>query len=128
MYTFLADLLVIVHFTFVVFVVAGGLLVLRWPILAWLHIPAAVWGALIEFQHWICPLTPLENHLRILAGERSYTGDFIEHYVLAVMYPKGLTTEIQILLGCIVVIVNLLIYAVVWRQLVRSTDQRPNRK
>jgi hypothetical protein len=115
-YTFLADLLVLVHFAFIVFVIAGGLLVLRWPVLAWIHVPAAVWGALIEFQRWICPLTPLENQLRELAGERSYSGDFIEHYLLAIMYPEGLTADLQMILGSIVVLVNLLIYAAVWRR------------
>lgn len=119
MYTLFADLLVLLHFLFIVFVVAGGLLVLRWPSVAYCHIPAAIWGALVEFQGWVCPLTPLEIQLRNLAGERSYSGDFIEHYVLAAMYPEGLTAETQIILGCIVVLLNLLIYAAVWRQRVR---------
>jgi len=121
MYTFFADLLVLLHFLFIVFVVAGGLLVLRWRGIAYCHIPAAVWGVLVEFQGWVCPLTPLEIHLRNLAGERSYSGDFIEHYVLAAMYPKGLTAETQLILGFIVVLLNLLIYAAVWHQRVHRS-------
>lgn len=116
MYTFLADLLVLLHFTFIVFVVAGGLLVLKWPVLAWFHLPAAAWGAVVEFQGWICPLTPLEIRLRDIAGERSYSGDFIDNYVLALMYPGGLTAEIQILLGCLVILLNMLIYTLIWRR------------
>jgi hypothetical protein len=119
-YTFLADLLVLVHFAFIVFVIAGGLLVLKWPVLAWVHIPAAVWGALIEFRRWICPLTPLENQLRELAGERSYSGDFIEHYLLEIMYPEGLTADVQMILGSIVVLLNLLIYTAVWSRRTRG--------
>ena len=84
----LADLLVLFHATFVLFVVAGGLLVLKWPRLAWLHIPCALWGVLIEFGGWICPLTPLENTLRQRAGEAGYSGGFVEHYVLHVLYPS----------------------------------------
>jgi len=116
MYTVLADLLVLLHFTFIVFVVAGGLLVLKWPVLAWFHLPAAAWGAVVEFQGWICPLTPLEIRLRDIAGERSYSGDFIDNYVLALMYPGGLTAEIQVLLGCLVILLNMLIYTLIWRR------------
>lgn len=116
MYTVLADLLVLLHFTFIVFVVAGGLLVYKWPVLAWFHLPAAAWGAVVEFQGWICPLTPLEIRLRDIAGERSYSGDFIDNYVLALMYPGGLTAEIQILLGCLVILLNMLIYTLIWQR------------
>lgn len=123
LYTFLADALVLLHLTFIVFVVAGGLLLLKWPGLVWIHLPAAVWGAVVEFQGWICPLTPLEVHLRQLAGERGYPGGFIDNYVLALMYPEGLTGEIQVILGAMVVLVNLLIYAALWcrrRRVVRA--------
>lgn len=114
MYSLLADAVFVIHFLFVIFVVAGGLLVLWHPRLAWLHVPAAVWGALIEFAGWICPLTPLENHLRLVSGGESYGGDFIVHYIAPVIYPAGLTTSVQYILGGGVIIVNLTIYAVVF--------------
>jgi hypothetical protein len=110
LFRFAADLIVIVHLAFVVFVVAGGLLALRWHRAAYIHIPAALWGAWIEFTGWICPLTPLENHLRRLAGEAGYTGGFIQHYIVGVVYPAGLTTAIQVTLGTIVVAVNGVVY------------------
>ena len=110
MYRVLADLVVGLHLLFVVFVVAGGLLVLRWPKVAFLHIPAAVWGAAIEFAGWICPLTPLENSLRRQAGESGYSTGFIEHYLLPILYPSALTRDFQLLLGVLVVGVNLAVY------------------
>jgi hypothetical protein len=106
----LADLVVLIHAAFVVFVVLGGLVVLRWPRLAWLHIPAALWGALIEFGGWICPLTPLENALRHRAGEAGYSGGFIEHYVVHVLYPSGLTPGVRYLLGGVVLAINAFAY------------------
>jgi hypothetical protein len=110
-YRILADLVVGVHALFVVFVVAGGLLVLRWPWVAAVHLPAAVWGALIELRGWICPLTPLENSLRASAGQSGYAGGFIEHYLLPVLYPAGLTGGIQLVLGALVIAVNAVVYA-----------------
>jgi len=107
-----ADLIVLVHLAFVIFVVAGGLLALRWPKMAYLHIPAAVWGAWIEFANWICPLTPLENHLRRLAGEAGYAGGFIEHYITRILYPAGLTAGMRVFLGIAVVAANLMVYRV----------------
>ena len=115
-YRLLADFLVLIHLGFVLFVVLGGLLVLRRPRLAWLHLPAAAWGAFIEAVGWICPLTPLENALRQHAGEAGYAGGFIEHYIIAVLYPPGLTRNIQFVLTGIVVIVNLAVYAVLLRR------------
>jgi len=111
-YGLLADLLVLVHLGFVLFVVLGGLPVLRWPWLAWLHLPAAAWGAWIELSGWICPLTPLENDLRHLAGEAGYHGGFIEHYLLRLLYPEGLTRQDQLVLAGIVTVINLAAYAV----------------
>lgn len=115
-YGVLADLLVLVHLAFVVFVVAGGLAVLRWPVVAWAHLPAAAWGALIEFTGWVCPLTPLENRFRAMAGEAGYPGGFVEHYLVPLLYPGALTREIQIGLGVAVVVVNVVIYALVVRR------------
>lgn len=116
LYRYLADLLVLIHFAFVLFVVLGGLLALRWPRAAWFHLPAALWGAGIEFAAGICPLTPLENHLRRLGGEAGYTGGFVEHYVLPVLYPAGLTHDVQLVLGTFVVVFNVVVYALVWRR------------
>ncbi len=107
----MADLIVALHFAFVIFVVLGGLLVLRWPPLIWLHVPAVAWGVLIEFAGWICPLTPLENRLRAQQGETGYEGDFIARYILPVLYPEGLTRRDQWLLGGVALAVNLAIYA-----------------
>ena len=122
----LADLVVGVHALFVAFVVVGGLLVLRWPWVAALHVPAAVWGALIEFQGWICPLTPLENALRAAAGQAGYRGGFIEHYLLPVLYPAGLTRSVQLVLGALVIVVNVVVYAVVvWRLARRRRSLSP---
>ncbi len=109
----LADLLVVVHLLFVAFVGLGGLLVLRWPRVAWLHLPAALWGVGIELTGRICPLTPLERELRRRAGESAYQGDFVSHYLLPVLYPRGLTRAAQVWLAVLVVGVNLAIYAVV---------------
>ncbi len=104
------DIVIAAHAAFVVFVVAGGLLVLRWRRLLWLHVPAAVWGIAIEFTGWICPLTPLENSLRERGGMASYRGDFIQHDVLALLYPVHLTRSGQLLLGCAALAVNTLVY------------------
>jgi hypothetical protein len=109
----IADLIVLFHFAFVVFVVLGGLLALRWPRVVWLHVPAVIWGALVEFTGWICPLTPLENRLRAAAGESGYEGDFIAHYILPALYPNGLTRNDQLMLGGIALAINVAIYAVV---------------
>ena len=112
----LADLLVLIHLAFILFVVLGGLLVLRWPRIAFIHLPAALWGALIEFGNWICPLTPLEQKLRQSAGEGVYSGSFVEQYVLPLIYPSGLTREVQIGLGLLVLLLNFLIYAcLLWK-------------
>jgi uncharacterized protein DUF2784 len=112
----LAGVVVGFHLAFVLFVVLGGLLVLRWPRLAWLHLPAAVWGALIEFAGWVCPLTPLENQLRRAGGTAEYAGGFVEHYLLPVLYPAGLTRDIQYVLGAAVVGVNAAVYWWVFRR------------
>ena len=111
-----ADLVALIHIGFVVFVVGGGLLALRWPRVMWIHLPAAVWGAAIEFSGYVCPLTPLENWLRRRAGSEGYSGGFIEHYVLPVLYPEGLTRTVQIAMGVAVVVLNLGIYFWVLRR------------
>lgn len=120
LYRVAADLLVLMHLAFVIFVVAGGLTAFKWPWMMLLHMPAAGWGAIIEYKGWICPLTPWENSLRKLAGEEGYTEGFIEHYILQVVYPPGLTRDMQTTLGTIVVVVNLLIYAVLFYRLIKN--------
>jgi hypothetical protein len=115
-YRWLADGVVIVHLAFVVFVMVGAFLALRWRWLVWFHLPAAIWGVLIEYAGWICPLTPLENALRALAGEAGYSGDFIQHYLLRALYPQGLTPKVQWVLGTLALGVNLVGYALLIRQ------------
>jgi hypothetical protein len=100
----------------VLFVLFGGLLVLRWRRVMWLHLPAAVWGAVIEIAAWTCPLTPLEKWLRREGNLGGYDGGFVEHYILPVLYPQSLTRSIQLILGFIVVLLNLFVY---WRVLRR---------
>ena len=116
MYAALADVTLLVHFAFVLFVALGGLLVLRWPRVAWAHVPSAVWGVAIEFTGGICPLTPLENELRVRAGESPYHGDFVARYVMPVLYPDGLTRDAQIALGTVALAGNAVLYALVVRR------------
>jgi hypothetical protein len=115
-YRLSADLVLLVHLGFVLFVVLGGLLVLRWRWLMWLHLPAVIWGAAIEFGGWTCPLTPLEVTLRRLGGEAGYEGDFIDHYATALLYPGWLTPAAQIWLGVAALLPNVLIYGYLLRR------------
>jgi hypothetical protein len=110
-----ADTLIALHFAFVVFVVVGGFLAWRWRRLIWVHAPVVLWGALIEFVGWTCPLTPLENHFRRLAGESPYQGSFIEHYILSVLYPVDYTLALRVTLGVLVVALNAVAYGVYLR-------------
>ncbi|MNZ79669.1 hypothetical protein D3C78_982790 [compost metagenome] len=110
LYRLAADAVLVLHLGFILFVVFGALLLLRWPRLAWLHLPAVAWGAYIEFSHGICPLTPLENRLRRLAGDEGYSGGFIEHYLVPLIYPGNLTDSMQLLFGLIVVLLNGALY------------------
>ena len=118
-YRLLADAVLVTHAAFVAFVMLGGLLAWRRPWLAWVHLPVVAWGAGIELTGGICPLTPLENRLRSLAGEQGYPGGFIEHYLLALLYPDGLTRNVQLALGLLVLAVNVAVYRVAWRRLRR---------
>jgi len=111
-----ADATLLLHLTFILFAACGGLAVLRWPRVAWLHLPAAAWAALIEFGGWICPLTPLEVALRREAGQAGYEGGFVAHYVGALVYPAGLTRADQIALGVAVLLLNAAVYALVLRK------------
>lgn len=115
-YRVLADVVLAAHLAFIAFVVAGGLLALRWRLAPLLHLPAALWGAFVELSGRACPLTPLEISLRRAAGEAGYSGGFVEHYLLAAIYPAGLTPRVQLVLGGLVIGVNLLVYLLVWRR------------
>lgn len=123
MYPLLADLVLIVHLAFVVFVLCGGLLVLRWRWIAWLHVPAIAWGAFVEFRGWICPLTPLENWLRAQGGDISYRSDFVAQYLLPVLYPGDLTRDLQLLLGTVVIVLNAAVYWWLWQMQARGASR-----
>ena len=109
-YHLAANLVLITHLAFVLFVVFGAVLTLRWPAVLWFHIAAVLWGVSIELTGAICPLTPLEVHLRQLGGEAGYQGDFIDHYIVAILYPSGLTRKLQIGLGFVALVINALVY------------------
>ncbi|MBK5417490.1 DUF2784 domain-containing protein [Pseudomonas sp. TH31] len=110
LYRIAADGLVLFHLLFILFVLFGGLLVLKWRHLIWWHLPAAAWGVIVEVFHLTCPLTYWENLMREAAGQTVYGGGFVEHYVLPVIYPAGLTPTIQLVLGSVVLAVNLVVY------------------
>ncbi|PLY06149.1 MAG: DUF2784 domain-containing protein [Desulfuromonas sp.] len=112
----LADILALLHLVFVLYVMLGGLSVLRWPRSAWVHLPAVVWGVLVEAAGWTCPLTPLENLARAAAGKAGYAEGFIDHYLRILLYPAGLSRELQLVLGGVVLLSNSLIYRLVWRR------------
>lgn len=119
-FRYLADSLVVFHLAFVAFVLLGALLVAwkRWVV--WLHLPAIVWGALVEINAWMCPLTPWEQHLRRAAGQSGYEGGFVEHYLLPILYPPGLEPRIQLALGMVVIVLNAGLYGwLLWRHRIR---------
>ncbi len=119
-----ADLILLVHFSFILFVVLGGFLVFKWGNVGYFHIPCALWSVLITFGGWICPLTPLENHFRRLAGEAGYAGGFVDHYVTPLIYPSGLTHGVQGFTGALLLVLNLCIY---WRAWVNRKRRRKDR-
>ena len=112
----LADAVVALHFAFILFVGFGGLFALRWPIAAIVHVPAAIWGAAISFGGWPCPLTSMEQSLRAQAGEPAYDTSFIAHYLLPIIYPSGLTREVQFIVGAFVIVINAAVYFFVARR------------
>ena len=119
-YRVLADLILVTHFAFAIFTVLGGLLVLRWRSLWWVHLASVFWGVLIQWANWTCPLTPLERYLREMGGEGGYRGGFIEHYVSMILYPENLTIELRYVLGIVLIAVNLMVYGYMflrkWRE------------
>ena len=116
LYRFAADLMLVLHFGFIAFVVVGAVAIMRWPKLAWLHVPAAAWGAWIEISGGICPLTTLENRFRLSAGGEGYATSFVEYYLLPVIYPGGLTRTVQLVLAAAVIIINVSLYTYVLRR------------
>jgi hypothetical protein len=114
--SYLVDLVLIAHASFALFTITGGFLALRWHGLVWPHLPCVFWGSAIEFGGWVCPLTPLENRLRAAAGQATYSGDFLAHYLGSVLYPIGLTRATQISLGTLLVAGNAIAYSLLWRQ------------
>lgn len=116
LFRFGADAVLVIHLAFVLFVIFGGVLALRWRRLAWVHVPVAVYGATIEFVGFVCPLTPLENSLRHAGGEAGYAGGFIDHYITATLYPSGLTRAIQLSLGVTVLLLNAVVYTLRFRR------------
>ncbi|HEY5603466.1 MAG TPA: DUF2784 domain-containing protein [Gammaproteobacteria bacterium] len=112
-----ADLVLVIHLLFILFAIFGGLLALRRRWVIWLHLPAVCWAAMISFAGWICPLTPLENTLRRMAGEEGYSGGFINQYIAPVIYPAGYTRELAVAAGVTVLLINLAVYGyVIYRQ------------
>ena len=116
LYKILADAIVLAHVGFIVFAVFGGLLVLKWKRLAWLHIPAVIWAVVVEVSNWYCPLTPWEIRLRQLSGASGYETGFVEHYILPILYPAALTKKIELVLGLSVLLINIAVYSWVWRR------------
>ncbi|MGF1759360.1 DUF2784 domain-containing protein [Photobacterium sagamiensis] len=116
-YRILADLVVIVHLLFIIFALLGGLLAIVRSYLVFVHLPAVIWVFVISFKGWICPLTPLENQLRNAAGSEGYTGGFIEHYIIPIIYPSALNFNLQIVFGLVAVVINIGIYSFVYYKL-----------
>ena len=110
-YRLIADLVLLVHVGFVAFALFGGMLVLRRPRVAWLHLPALAWGVFVQWADRICPLTPLENHFRLLGGQAGYSGGFVEHYVSMLLYPDHLTLQLRYVIGAVLLAVNIAVYA-----------------
>src|SRR5438093_13629771 len=123
-YSLFTDLIVLLHFAFVLFVLFGGLLTVKWPRVVWIHGPALLWGCIVEFTGTVCPLTPLENHLRMQGGEFGYEGDFVSRWLLPILYPEALTRSIQLALGAIVLVLNVAIYARRWSSRLINLPER----
>lgn len=123
MYRILADLVVIFHLLFIIFALLGGLLVIWRNIMVLVHIPAVLWVSVLSFKGWICPLTPLENQLRLAAGGEGYPGGFVEHYLIPVIYPAGFSFDVQIVLGITALMINFVIYAFVYYWEKRRQDR-----
>lgn len=109
-YWIAADLVMVVHFLFALYVVLGGIAVWRWPRSAWLHVPAFTWGLLVVAKNWVCPLTPIEQNLRLAAGEQGYQGGFLAHYIEPILYPEGLPQDLRLFFAIGLIILNIALY------------------
>ncbi|MBI9061321.1 MAG: DUF2784 domain-containing protein [Marinilabiliaceae bacterium] len=116
----IASILVLIHGLFILYVLFGAFLNFKWPKMIWIHLPMVIWGALVEYMHWICPLTPLENYFRQKARTGVYEGDFIEHYIIPLIYPENLTPQFQVVFGSLVVVLNLVVYGFFWYHIRRK--------
>ncbi len=124
LYQLAADFIVLIHFAFIVFVLTGGLLVFKWRWVIWLHIPAAIWGALIAIVGWICPLTPIENSLRQASAGEEYASGFLDRYLAPLIYPAGFTDEIATVAGIVVIVINVLVYSIFLIRRTRDFDAK----
>lgn len=128
-YRLAADAVLLLHLAFILFALFGALLAICWRWMPLLHLPAAAWGCFVELSGRICPLTPWENALRISAGQSGYAESFVEHYLLGLIYPAGLTHNIQLLLAGVLLAINLLLYGwLLWRWRNRTQDSAGNWK
>ncbi len=123
-YTLLTGLVLVTHLAFVLFAALGGLLALRWRMTPWLHLPAVGWASFVEISGRVCPLTPLENTFRRAAGEAGYDGGFLDYYLVSLLYPDTLTRPTQVTLAAVLLLVNLGVYALVWRRAVHRRAAR----
>jgi hypothetical protein len=112
----IADALVILHLVFIVFVLIGAFMALKWRTLIWVHIPCLIWGVLVEMLGWYCPLTPIENSFREQAGLATYSGDFVMQYIMPIIYPPELTRSLQIFFGLVVLLLNMVAYGLLIRR------------
>ncbi|MCK5002875.1 MAG: DUF2784 domain-containing protein [Gammaproteobacteria bacterium] len=124
LYQIAVDLIVLLHLAFIVFALAGGLLIFKWRWLIWLHIPAALWASVMVIMRWICPLTPIENKLRQAAGLEAYSNSFIEQYLIPVIYPQGLNRETFIAMGVVVIVINVVVYTILFIKRKRQADTK----
>ena len=125
LYDLLANLVLLVHLLFILFVIFGGLAVICWRWLSWIHLPCVTWGVLLEFLHWTCPLTPLEKYLRRQADGMSYDGGFIEHYLGMFIYPGWLTPPVQIAMGVALAVLNIAIYSYILSTIFTARKKNP---
>ena len=116
----IASILVLIHGLFILYVLFGAFLNFKWPKMIWIHLPMVIWGALVEYMHWICPLTPLENYFRQKARTGVYEGDFIDQYIIPLIYPENLTPQFQVVFGSLVIVLNLIVYGFFWYHIRRK--------
>ncbi|MBN2521871.1 MAG: DUF2784 domain-containing protein [Bacteroidales bacterium] len=127
-YNFLSNLVVFLHLLFILFVCLGAFLVIKWPRIVWIHIPFALWGIVVEYFNMLCPLTPLENYFRKMSGGNTYETDFIERYIVPLIYPETLTRNLQFVLGSIVIVLNFAIYGFILYKRIKKRSKSVSKK